>query len=58
LKPQGFDTYEAAGKTQAFDGDWKKQKISEQDYQRAFAAADERYSQILTALLAQLKKTS
>jgi len=58
LKAQGFDTYEEAGKTMAFDGDWKKQKISEQDYQKAFAAADARYAQILTALLAQLKKTS
>ncbi len=55
---QGFDTYEEAGKTMAFDGDWKRQKMSEQEYQKMFAAADERYSQILMALLAQLKKTS
>lgn len=55
---QGFDQYEDAGKTTAFDGDWKRQKMSEQDYQKAFIAADERYSEILTALLAQLKKTS
>jgi|SRR5579864_2138547 len=63
LKPksgenQGVDTFEEAGKTTAFDGDWKKQKLSEQDYTKAFANADERYTQILTALLAQLKKTS
>jgi hypothetical protein len=58
LSAKGFDVYESAGKTMAFDGDWKKQKISEQDYQKAFVAADERYVQILTALLAQLKKTS
>lgn len=55
---QGFDTYEEAGKTLAFDGDWKRQKMNEQDYQKAFSAADERYSQILLALLGQLKKTS
>jgi hypothetical protein len=55
---QGFDSFEEAGKTTAFDGDWKRQKMSEQDYTKAFASADERYSQILTALLAQLKKTS
>ena len=30
--------------------------MSEEDYMKAFAAADERYSQILTALLAQAKK--
>ncbi len=58
LTSKGFDTYEEAGKSTTFDGDWKKQKLSEQDYQKAFAAADERYSRILTALLAQLKPTS
>jgi hypothetical protein len=41
-----------------FDGDWKRQKVSEQDYMKTFADADARYTQILTALLAQLKKTS
>ena len=41
-----------------FDGDWKAQKLSEQDYLKAFSTADDRYAQILTALLAQLKKTS
>jgi hypothetical protein len=55
---QGFDTYEAGGKSVAFDGDWKKQKLSEQDYMKAFTEADEQYSVILTALLGQVKKTS
>jgi hypothetical protein len=55
---QPFDSYEADGKRLMFDGDWKKQKVSEQDYMKAFSAADERYSRILTALIAQLKKTS
>jgi hypothetical protein len=63
LKPknadnQAPDIYEAAGKQILFDGDNKKIKMSDQDYQKAFADADERYSQILTALIAQLKKTS
>ena len=63
LKPkresnQPFDQAEMAGKRTMFDGEWKPQKMSEQDYMKAFAAADERYAQILTALLAQLKKTS
>jgi hypothetical protein len=53
-----FDGYDVAGKRIAFDGDWKKQQLSEDDYMKAFAAADEKYSQILTALLAQAKKTS
>jgi hypothetical protein len=55
---QAFDSYEADGKRTMFDGDWKKQKVSEQDYMKTFADADARYTQILTALLAQLKKTS
>jgi hypothetical protein len=41
-----------------FDGDWKKQKVSEQDYMKTFSTADDRYAQILAALLAQVKKTS
>jgi hypothetical protein len=55
---QPFDSVDMAGKATAFDSDWRRQKISEEDYLKAFAAADERYSQMLTALLAQLKKTS
>src|SRR5262245_65340349 len=55
---QAFDSYEAAGKPIVFDGDWKRQKFSEQDYMKAYTAADERYSAMLTALLAQTKKTS
>jgi hypothetical protein len=55
---QAFDIYEAGGKSTIFDGDWKKQKLSEQDYMKVFTAADDRYSAMLTALIAQLKKTS
>jgi hypothetical protein len=53
-----FDTYDAAGKSTAFDGDWKKQKMSEQEYMKIFAASDQRYSEMLTALLAQLRPPS
>lgn len=55
---QAFDIVETAGKPMMFDGDWKKQKLSEQDYMKAFTAADDRYAEMLAALLAQLKKTS
>jgi hypothetical protein len=53
-----FDSYDSGGKTLTLDGDWRRQKLSEQDYMKAFSAADERYAAILTALLGQLKKTS
>ena len=55
---QPFDQAEMAGKRTKFDSDWKQQKMSEQEYMKAFSAADDRYAQMLTALLAQLKKTS
>jgi hypothetical protein len=52
------DSFEMAGKRTAFDSEWNRQKLSEQEYMKIFTTADERYSQMLTALLAQLKKTS
>lgn len=55
---QAFDSYEVGGKPLMFDGDFKRQKLSEQDYLKAVVTADDRYSAMLTALLAQLKKTS
>lgn len=55
---QPYDTFEAAGKRTAFDGDWKKQKQTEQEYMKTYETADERYTQILIALIAQVKKTS
>jgi hypothetical protein len=55
---QPYDTCEVAGKRVSFDSDWKKQKLSKEDYMKAFTADDERYSQMLAALIAQLKKTS
>lgn len=55
---QPFDSYEDSGKRTAFDGDWKKQKLTEDDYRKTFSTADDRYAQLLTALIAQLKKTS
>ena len=53
-----MDVHEAAGKRTIFDGEWDRQKMSEQDYMKRFAAADERYAEMLTALLAELKKSS
>lgn len=53
-----FDIYEVADKRTMFDGDWKKQKLSEQDYMKLFSTAEAQYSQMLATLLAELKKTS
>lgn len=51
-----FDIYEAAGKRTQFDGDYKKQKLTEQEYLSLFATADDAYAKMLGALIAQLKK--
>jgi hypothetical protein len=55
---EAFDAYEAGGKRTAFDGDSKKQQVSEEQYQKTFAAADGAYSAMLSALIAQVKKAS
>ena len=53
-----LDTAEIQGKGYSFDGDWRKAKISEQEYMKAFQASDAEYVSILEALVAELKKTS
>ena len=52
----GFDSVESGGTRKAFDGAWRKQKMSEEEYMKAFGDADEGYAHMLTLLLAELKK--
>lgn len=47
--------YEAVVKRTAFDGDWKAEKLSRDDYQAACDAADHRYAEVLQALVAALE---
>jgi len=51
-----YDTWTQGGKPIMFDGEPDKQKISDADYNKRFSDADEEYSKILTALLAEAKK--
>lgn len=51
----GFDTFENTDGRMAFDGEWKKQKLSEDEYRKRFSDADALYSKLLHALLSQLK---
>jgi hypothetical protein len=51
----GFDTYENSDGRMSFDGDWKKQKLSEDEYRKKFGDADQHYMRMLRALLKQLK---
>jgi hypothetical protein len=55
---QAFDSVDNTGKRTMFDNEWRRQQLSEQEYMKVFAAADERYMEILALVLAQLKKTS
>ena len=50
------DSWEQGTTNTVFDGDWKKAKISEDDYTKAFAGADDKYARILTLLTEQARK--
>lgn len=52
----GFDTFESPDGRMSFDGEWKKQKLSEEEYRKKFAEADGLYGKMLSALLSQIKK--
>jgi hypothetical protein len=51
-----YDTYETAKTRLAFDGEWKAQKLTEEQYMKAFSEADDAYARMLAILIAQLKK--
>lgn len=50
------DACEIDGKRVTFDGDWKKQKLTEKDYLDGFARADQQYTKYLTMLIQAMKK--
>jgi hypothetical protein len=50
------DSFESDGKRVVFDFDWRKQKLSEDEYFKALDRADEQYSRMLGLLLAATKK--
>jgi hypothetical protein len=52
----GADMWDEGDKSIAFDGEWKKAKISEAEYTKAYTDADERYAKMLSLLLAQAKQ--
>lgn len=53
-----FDTHDAGGKSIRFDGNWREDRMSEQDYMAVYAKADEAYAAALNALVSELKKSS
>jgi len=59
LKPENKDpldiAYRDVSKTTIFNGEWKKQGLSEQEYKEAFDTIDAKYARALSLLLARLK---
>lgn len=55
---QPADICEMEGRRTIFNRQWRDQQLSEDEYRKIYAAADARYTELLTALLAQLKTTS
>lgn len=53
---QPFDSVDARGKSIHFDGSWREDKMSEEDYLKAFADADEAYAETLQMLVSELRK--
>lgn len=53
-----FDTADVGPQSFRFDGDWGKQRLSRDEYTKAFQSADEQYVRMLQALIDQLKKPS
>jgi GGDEF domain-containing protein len=55
-KNDPFDIVTSATQAVQFDGEYKKRKMSEEAYLKAFSEADAAYERMLTALVAELKK--
>lgn len=52
------DTHDQGTKSMRFDGNWREDKMSEADYTKAHAAADEAYAKAIQALIDEIKKSS
>ena len=50
------DSHDLGAKSMRFDGNWREDKMSEADYMKAHAAADEAYTRAIQALIDEVKK--
>lgn len=48
--------YEDATRQTIFDGNWKKQKLTQAEYQKKFSTADAEYARMLSLLIAEVKR--
>jgi hypothetical protein len=51
-----FDLQDTNGRGIRFDGNWREDKMSEEDYMKAFSQADQTYITALEVLIGALKK--
>jgi hypothetical protein len=52
------DSHDLGTKSMRFDGSWREDKMSEDEYMKAHAAADEAYAKAIQALIDEIKKAS
>jgi hypothetical protein len=50
------DSFDQGGTNLVFDFDWKKAKLTEDQYMKKITAADEQYAKLLTLLISEVKK--
>ena len=50
------DSHDLGAKSMRFDGNWREDKMSEADYMKAHAEADDAYARAIQALIDELKK--
>lgn len=55
---QAADTVDVGNRSYAFDGDWRKAKLSEQEYTEIFQTSEAEYVRMLEALVSQIKGSS
>lgn len=48
--------YEDGTRQTIFDGSWRKQKLTQAEYQKRFSTADAEYARMLSLLIAELKR--
>ena len=53
-----LDTADIGGKSYSFDGQWRRMKLSEQEYVKVFQTSEADYITMLGALVDELKKPS
>jgi hypothetical protein len=50
------DSWEHGKQQVSFDGEWRKAKMSEEEYMKAYLEADERYARLIALLTTQVKQ--